>query len=125
MELRFDIGQVEQLVDYTHNQIRDGSPVRDSFAEPGLILASQYGAGVYLMTGMFDEEWTSRLVFAKYCDPNADDFLDEIATAAYGTEETAELIPLETVERCLVAAQHHVQTHISIARTAIADTNRR
>ncbi len=38
------------------------------------------------------------------------DFLDEIAAAAYGTEETAELIPLETVERCLAAARGAGQT---------------
>ena len=52
-----------------------GADFRDGFDEPGLVLASQYGAGVYLMCSMAndDGEWMTRLVFAEHCNPDATD----------------------------------------------------
>ena len=76
-------------------------------------------AGVYLMSGMEeDHEWTSRVVFAEQCNPNADDFNDEIAVATYGTEETAELIPLDKLERNLATAKRNGQTYLTVSRSA-------
>ena len=120
MNLRFNLKKVEALIDHTRKLISDEVPFRDGFDEPRLILASQYGAGVYLMSVMQDSEWTSRIVFAEHCNPNADDFLDEIAEAAYGTEETAELIPLDKLECNLAVAKRSGQTHLTVTRTAVA-----
>ena len=70
------------------------------------------------MSSMKDNEWTSRIVFAEHCNPDADDFLDEIAAAAYGTEQTAELIPLDKLECCVATAIESGQEYLTVTRDA-------
>ena len=106
MKLTFELDQVQSLLAYTKALINEGADTRDGFDEPGLILASQYGSGIYLMSSLVHDEniWTPRVVFARYCNPNGADYFEKIAVAAYGTEEEAELLPLATAERIVKAA---------------------
>ena len=96
MKLNFNLERVEYLVEYTKQLLIEAADIRDGFDEPGLVLVSRFGAGVYLMSGVvgYGGNWTADLVFAEHCNPNSADFREEIAVAAYGDEETAELIPL-------------------------------
>ena len=120
MKLKFKIDEVEALIAQTKDLIVAGADPRAEFDEPGLILASQYGAGVHLMSSMVsgDGEWTSRIVFAEQCNPNANDFDPEIGVAAYGELETAELIPIDKVERVVVTARGSNSGHVVIQRSA-------
>ena len=118
MNLKFEIKPVEALIEHTRKLISDEVPLRDGNDEPGLILASQYGARVYLMSSMKGSEWTSRIVFAENCNPDADDFNDEFAFAAYGTEETVELIPLDKLECCVATAKESGREYLTVTRYA-------
>ena len=93
MKLTFKIKLVESLIAYTKELVAADADMRAGFDEPGLILASQYGTGIYLMSSMVGDEndWTARIVFADYCNPNQADYFEEIAVEAYGAEETAAL----------------------------------
>lgn len=66
----------------------------------------------------YDGEWTSRIVFTEQCNPNANDFDPEIGVAAYGKLETAELIPIDKVERVVETARSSSNKHIVIQRSA-------
>ena len=127
MILSFKLDHVESLIGRTRQLLSDGAEVRDGFGEPGLFLASQFGAGVYLMSGMVDDagDWTADLVFAEHCNPNAADYLEEIADAAYGNEETAEMMPLATVQQLVATARGSGRSFLSIARRATAENRTR
>lgn len=118
MKLNFKIERVEYLVKYTKQLLIERADIRDGFDEPGLILVSRFGAGVYLMSGVvgYGGDWTADLVFAEHCNPNAPDYSEEIAVAAYGDEETAELLPLATAERSVVAAKGSGNDRFEIER---------
>lgn len=120
MKLNFKIDQVESLIQHTKQLVANDADIRDGFDEPGLVLASQYGEGVYLMSSMADDddEWTARLVFAEHSNPNAADYRAEVAVAAYGEEETAELIPLATIERMAATIRDAKQEFLIVSRTA-------
>ena len=107
IKLNFKLERVESLIGHTKQLLAKGADVRDGFDEPGLILASQFGAGVYLMSSMvgYEGDWTADLVFAEHCNKRTGLPFEEIAVAAYGDEETAELIPLPGVERSIAAAR--------------------
>ena len=122
MKLNFKIDRVESLIQHTKQLVADSANLQEGFDEPGLILTSQYGAGVYLMSSMADDDdaWTARLVFAEQCNPNAEDYREEVAVAAYGDEETAELIPLGTIESLALATKAAKQDYLSVSRTASA-----
>ena len=81
---------------------------------------SQFGAGVYLMSSMADDDdgWTAPLVFAEHCNPNVDDFDAEISVAAYGRLETVELVPLAKAQRVAEMARQDARDHIVIVRSA-------
>lgn len=125
MNLSFKLDHVESLFGHTKQLLVDRADVRDGFDEPGLILASQFGAGVYLMSSMVSVEgdWTGGLVFADHCNPNAPDYREEIEVAAYGDEETAELIPLPGVERSIAAVREAGDIVLSIKRNPNFETS--
>ncbi|MDA8563982.1 hypothetical protein N9L06_05970 [Mariniblastus sp.] len=118
MKLNFKLERVEYLVEYTKQLLIEAADIREGFDEPGLILTSRFGAGVYLMSGVvgYGGDWTADLVFADHCNPNAPDYLEGVAVAAYGDEETAELIPLPAVERSIAAAREAGNAVLSILR---------
>ena len=57
-------------------------------------------------------------MFAEHCNPNANDFDPEIGVAAYGELETAELIPIDKVERVVETARGSSSERIVIQRLA-------
>ena len=88
MELTFKVDQVEILIGYTKELLFEGADHRRGFDEPGLILASQFGAGVYLMSSLVDgeDDWTGRLVFAELCNPSEADYVEGVAGGRTGTK---------------------------------------
>jgi hypothetical protein len=120
MELTFKVDQVEILIGYTKELLFEGADHRRGFDEPGLILASQFGAGVYLMSSLVDgeDDWTGRLVFAELCNPSEADYVEGVAGGAYGDEEAAELIPLVTPDRLVAWAKNAGRDVLAVVRNS-------
>ena len=71
MKLNFKLERVEYLVEHAKQLLIERADLREGFDEPGLILVSRFGAGVYIMSGVvgYSGDRAADLVFAEHCNP--------------------------------------------------------